>query len=165
MGSCQLHLADIAVEYDYGWAAAYDLVIRRKGEQDPTFGAAEALPLYIEMNMDVVLNLKMKLSPPAHRTSSSSGPRQQPAGTDYPEQQPGQGRKRVRPKKSNKVKTAEWGQERLKSFPSLLAWQYPAIMPPPPPVESGANNKDKGAKGGDRAKGKGKGKGKGSPWC
>ena len=37
-------LLDIAAEYDYGWAAAYHLVIRRKGQQDPTFGAAYALP-------------------------------------------------------------------------------------------------------------------------
>ena len=112
--------------------------------------------------MEIMLNLKMKLDPPAHRASSSSGPQQQPAGADYSQQQPGRDRNRNRPSRVFKTKTSEGGQDFLKPFPSLPPGQWPAIMPPPPPVESG---KGKGGKGGDKTKGKGKGKGNGSPWA
>ena len=80
---CYLNvLADVAAKFDYGWAAAYDMVVRRKGEQDPTFGSVQALPFYTDVNQDILLNLKMRLSVPAHRTagaSNASGPLRQPA--------------------------------------------------------------------------------------
>ena len=83
---------------------------------------------------------------------------------EYTEQQPGQSRKRNRPNRANWGKTTEYGQERRKPFANPPAGQYPALMPPLPPVEPAAKGKGKGGKGGDKVKGKGKGKGKGSPW-
>ena len=88
-------LADIAAEYDYGWAAAYDLVIRHKGEQDPTFMAATALPLYVEVNKSVMLDLNMRLTPPPPLTSPP--PCQGAGGTDHAAQQARQGPKRDGP--------------------------------------------------------------------
>ena len=70
-------LAHIAAEYNYIRAAAYDLVIHSKGERDPTFTAAKALPFYCELHMHTMLELKMRLTPPAHRSSAS-----RPAATD-----------------------------------------------------------------------------------
>jgi hypothetical protein len=152
-------LADVAAEFDYGWAAAYDMVVRRKGEQDPTFGSAQALPFYTDINQDILLNLKMKLSVPAHRTAGAGGassqPRQ-PASASHAEQG-ADGRKRRRGGERDAGKRYE--AEGLKPFPKPPAEGWPAIMPPPPPAGAGG-------KGAGKATGrwKGKGKGKGSTW-
>ena len=63
-------LADITATHDYGWATEYDRVIRSKGEQDPTFKAANALPFYREMHMEIMLELKLRVTPPSHVSSS-----------------------------------------------------------------------------------------------
>ena len=128
-------LADIAAEYDYGWAAAYDLVVRRKGEQDLTFGSVEALPFYADLNADIMLGLKMKLSPPAHRASNASsarGPAPQPVSAGYADQHLDSNRKRRR-RGGGKPGASDYEAERLKPFPSPPAVGYPAIMPPPSP--------------------------------
>ena len=73
----------VAAEYDYGWAAAYDLAICSKAEQDPSLKAADALPYYREQNIHTMLDLKMRLAPPSRRSDSSRS-----TSTAYAEQEP-----------------------------------------------------------------------------
>ena len=147
-------LADVAAEFDYGWAAAYDMVVRRKGEQDPTFGSAQALPFYTDINQDILLNLKMRLSVPAHRTAGAGGASSQPRQPASASQAQGAD---AQEDKAHKRRRRGGQAESLKPFPKPPAGGYPAIMPPPPPTGTGG-------KGVGKAAGKGKGKGKGSTW-
>ena len=138
--------ADIAAEFDCGWAAAYDLAIRFKGERDPTFTAVEAPPLHRELPtmpiMPTMLDLKMRLTPPAHRSSSSG-----PAAADYAEQEPaGPAYKRKRGSRHpGKVDSSAYNQERLKPFVNPFGGAVPSPHAPAPP--GGARGQREGQRG------------------